>query len=126
MAAVGVALWLILLVAVEVLTRGGPVLVATLDERLRFPAFNLSGALVIVTWVILAVTLLVFVLYSSARARLPLHANRLIFWAIAMGMVFAGQFLFLLERSRSFSERRRPATGRGGWTHLWGCQLSAV
>jgi hypothetical protein len=94
---ISAVLWLLLLGGVDFIMAGSPPLVWGLDELLRFPRANLHGALVIVTWIVAAGGLLVLNLYGSARARLPLHANRLIYWTIVLSTVFVGHLFFIVK-----------------------------
>ena len=96
-AVVGAILWLVALGVGDLLSQDSPVLVSVLDDLMLFPRFNLGGVAVLLSWVIVASSLLVLVLYGSARARLPLHANRLIYWTIVLSIVFVGQLLFIFK-----------------------------
>lgn len=89
--------WLLLLAAASLFTQSTPLFGAPVDELLHFPALNVAGILFLVSWVIIGLGLLIFTLYSSTRAPLPLYANRLLYWAIALALALAGQVLFVLH-----------------------------
>ena len=72
-----------------------------------FPRFDLGGLLLLVTWMVLAAGLVLGTMLAAARARLPLHANRLLFWAGVLVLIFVGQLLFAL---------RDPVLSGGGAT----------
>ena len=67
------------------------------DRLFHFPRLDVSGVIFLPSWMATAIGLVILTLYSSARDRLPLHANRLLYWAGALCLVFAGQFLFALR-----------------------------
>ncbi len=97
LAVISAVLWLVLLGGLDLIAAGSPTTLLGFDALLRFPRVNLHGAVAIVTWMIAAVGLIVLSLYGSTRARLPLHANRLIYWTIVLSTVFLGQILFIVN-----------------------------
>lgn len=51
---------------------------------------TVAGLAVAFLWVLAAVAQMTFVVVSLGQARLPLHANRILFWAFAMPVVILG------------------------------------
>ncbi len=98
-AVVGALIWLALLVLADLLP-GEKVLIGTAAQRLiAYPLLNLGGLLFLSVWLVVAVGLLTLTVLASARARLPLYANRLLYWAGALTLIFIGQWLFAMRES---------------------------
>lgn len=94
---VGVLSWFVLLVISNLLARETVVWSPIVDTLLFFPPPDVYGTFFLLSWAVVAVGLVVGTLYGAARARLPLHANRLLYWAAALTVVLVGQLLFALK-----------------------------
>lgn len=95
--ALALVAWFILLVLVIQLTPATPLITPGAGRLLLFPELHIGGLFFLLCWAAMAAGLVALVLYRAAQARLPLHANRLLHWAGALALVFAGQFFFSLE-----------------------------
>ena len=87
------AAWLVTLIAVDWLAAGNLIWPASSDGLMRIPPLDVGGVVFIASWLALAIVTIIRTLIAAARAPLPLYANRLIFWAIALALTFAGQFM---------------------------------
>jgi len=96
-AAIGMGGWLLLLVLIDSFAGGIMAVSPMANGLVRFPQLNIGGLFFLLSWMAMAISLVILTLYSSARARLPLHANRLLYWAGALVLVFFGQLLFAVH-----------------------------
>jgi signal transduction histidine kinase len=99
--------WIPAVFIIDLLVGHRVVVAPVIGELYAFPRFDIGGLLLLATWFVLALGLVLGTVLAAARARLPLHANRLIFWAGVLVLVFLGQLLFAL---------RNPIVSAGGAT----------
>jgi len=92
-AIIGAAGWLLLLALVDWLAADVMVVSPAAADLVRFPQLDIGGLFFLLAWAATAISLVILTLHGSARARLPLHANRLLYWAAALSLVFVGQVL---------------------------------
>lgn len=98
--AIGAVVWLSLVLMADWLTaNAGTVFNESYDDLLYFPRLDVGGVFFLGSWLVIATGLIVASLYGSARAQLPLHANRLLYWAATLVLVFVGQLLFACDPS---------------------------
>jgi signal transduction histidine kinase len=79
--------------------REAAVFSSLLDILLRFPQPDVGGVFFLVSWTAISTGLVIRVLYGAAHAPLPLHANRLLYWAGTLALVLVGQWLFALRET---------------------------
>jgi signal transduction histidine kinase len=91
------AAWIPIIVLIDVLIGHRLLGKLPVGDVFAFPRFDLGGLLLLVTWLVLAAGLVLGTMLAAARARLPLHANRLLFWAGVLALIFFGQLLFALR-----------------------------
>lgn len=107
------ALWAATVITLDQLTLHVlPMVGAPIEDMVRIPALNAGSVFFFVSWLIMAGSLVVLPIYGSTRAPLPLHANRLLYWAAALFVFFVGQPLFAL--------RGQVASWLGGGLQLLG------
>ncbi len=94
----GTAGWVVMVVAVDLLTLDVlPLVGASVEGLVRIPDLNAGGVFFFFSWLIVAVSLLILPFYGFTRAPLPLHANRLLYWGVTILLLFVGQPLFALR-----------------------------
>lgn len=93
-----IILWLLTLFVLDWLDRNTFVKPA-FDQTMYFPQMDIGGIFFLVTWLLGGVGIVIYTLAISARTELPLHSNRLLYWAAVLLVTLSGQFLSAINDS---------------------------
>ncbi|MBN1318314.1 MAG: GAF domain-containing sensor histidine kinase [Anaerolineales bacterium] len=92
-----VLIWLAMLLALDWLFQDSIVVKPAIDRTMNFPQLDLGGIFYLSSWLIGSMGMVIHTLVLSARTELPLHSNRLLYWAAVLLFVFCGQFLSAIQ-----------------------------